>query len=360
MKRILSSLAAAGLCLLASVQTSDACTGITLKSLDGNTTVARTIEWAGEDNHGRYVVVPRGHVWHSFVPGGGTGRSFKAKYGYVGISVAQDEFMVDGLNEKGLAAGLFYFPDYGKYEDYNPACRESNISDFQLVPYVLGLCSTVEEVKAEIARVHVHGFDPRSSTVHWRFADRSGRQIVLEIIDGRCVFYENTLGVLTNSPSFDWHMTNLNNYVNLAPGKADPQEIGSMMLKSFGGGSGFLGLPGDATPPSRFVRAAFYQCTSRPKQTSSESVMEAFRILSAFNIPVGIQYPMDQTPSDIPSATQFTCASDISGQKFYYRSMWNSEIRCIDLSDIDFAKVKLTAAPLDTVKSDPVHYIKIR
>ena len=79
----------------------------------------------------------------------------------------------EGMNEKGLSAGLFYFPDYGKYEEYSEANYETNISDFQLVSYILGRCATVDEVKAEIARVHIHGFDPRSSTVHWRFAEPS-------------------------------------------------------------------------------------------------------------------------------------------------------------------------------------------
>ena len=89
-----------------------------------------------------------------------------------------------------------------------------------------------------------------------RFDEPSGRQIVLEIIDGKCVFYENNLGVLTNSPSFDWQLTNLNNYVNLLPGRTELHTLGNMSLSSFGGGSAMLGLPGDFTPPSRFVRAA--------------------------------------------------------------------------------------------------------
>ena len=208
---ILTAIILAAAALMASFQNCYACTGITLKAKDGSTVVARTIEWAASDNDCRWVVVPRGHIWKSFIPGGGTGRSFTNEYGYVGVSVVQDELMMEGMNEKGLSAGLFYFPDYGKYEEYSEANYETNISDFQLVSYILGRCATVDEVKAEIARVHIHGFDPRSSTVHWRFAEPSGRQIVLEIIDGKCVFYENKLGVLTNSPSFDWQLTNLNN-----------------------------------------------------------------------------------------------------------------------------------------------------
>ena len=112
---ILTAIILAAAALMASFQNCYACTGITLKAKDGSTVVARTIEWAASDNDCRWVVVPRGHSWKSFIPGGGTGRSFTNVYGYVGVSVVQDELMMEGMNEKGLSAGLFYFPDYGKY-----------------------------------------------------------------------------------------------------------------------------------------------------------------------------------------------------------------------------------------------------
>lgn len=336
---------------------SRACTGITLKSADGNLVMARTIEWAAEDNHNRYVIVPQGYVWHSITPDGGQGREFKGRYGYVGLAVQQAEFVVDGLNEKGLAAGLFYFPAYGKYEDYNPEYFESSISDLQLVSYILGCCSTVDEVIEEIGRLHVHNVDPRASTAHWRFGEPGGRQVVLEIIDEKPVFYENTLGVLTNSPSFDWQLTNLNNYVNLRSGAVPVNRIGGMELSSFGGGSGLLGIPGDLTPPSRFVRAAFYQCTAPVLATASETVFQAFHILNNFDLPIGIQTAPGVEPADIPSATQFTDAVDLSGRKIYFRTMYDSTIRCIDLGRINFRKVKFLSKPLDESKVQPVKMI---
>ena len=355
---VITAIALAAAALVASFQNCDACTGITLKAKDGSTVVARTIEWAASDNDCRWVVVPRGHTWKSFIPGGGTGRSFTSEYGYVGVAVVQDELMMEGINEKGLSAGLFYFPDYGKYEEYNEANRDSNISDFQLVSYILGKCATVDDVKAEIGRVHIHGFDPRSSTVHWRFADRSGCQIVLEIIDGKCVFYENTVGVLTNSPSFDWQLTNLNNYVNLLPGRTEPHSLGNMSLSSFGGGSGMLGLPGDFTPPSRFVRAAFFQNTAPEKPDAEGCVFQAFHILGPMEIPIGAQFASGEAVADIPSATQCTCVSDLSGLRFYYRSMYDGGIRCIDLKEINFKKIGLKSAPLIPDKKEFVHHIR--
>ena len=331
-----------------------ACTGITLKSADGSMVMARTIEWAVNDNHNRYVLVPRGHVWHSIVPGGGVGRTFSGKYGYVGFAVEQPEFIVEGLNEAGLSAGLFYFPGYGKYEVYRPELRDTNIADLQLVPYILGCCSTVDEVMAAIRNIHIHNVDPRASTAHWRFGTPDGRQIVLEIIDGKCVFYENTLGVLTNSPSFDWHLANLNNYVNLQTGAVPQNRIGDMALASFGGGSGLLGIPGDFTPPSRFVRAAFFQSSAPVLATAEETAVQAFHILNNFDIPIGIQTAAGTTPPDIPSATQWTTATDLCGRKIYIRTMFNSHIRVVDLNKINFAKVKFRSELLDPSRREPV------
>ena len=217
------------------VNSSRACTGITLHSADGATITARTIEWAGNDLESRYSVVPRGYTQQSYVPGGlKEGMTFKAKYGYVGLAVEQEEFVVDGLNEAGLAAALFYFPDYGQYEDYDPASKSTTISDLQLVSWILSRFSTIDEVREAISGIHVVTIDPRGSTVHWRITEENGRQVVLEIVGGKPTFYENTLGVLTNSPGFEWHITNLNNYVNLAAGPIKEHKVGELMLTAFG------------------------------------------------------------------------------------------------------------------------------
>ena len=340
----------------------DACTGITLKSQDGQTIVARTIEWGGSDLQSQYVIVPRGYRQQSFLPGGATdGMSFTARHGYVGLSVEQEQFVAEGLNEVGLSAGLFYFPAYGQYEAYDPAEKATTLADLQLVAYVLGECATVDEVKAAVQRIHIVQIDPRASTVHWRFTDLSGRQIVLEIVEGgQLRFYENPLGVLTNSPDFPWHLTNLNNYVNLFPGPAPAQKLGNVELKQFGAGSGFLGLPGDVTPPSRFVRATFYQATAPQQATAEKAVQQGFQILNNFDIPVGIEFADGKIPANIPSATQWTSATDMQGRRIYFRTMYDSRIRCIDLNSIDFNRTEYQARPMDTKKEQPIQHINIQ
>ncbi len=351
MKRFLTVMAVWAFCL----QDSQACTGITLHSADSATVLARTIEWGGSYLESRYVVVPRGHRQRSFLPGGKQdGMEFTAAYGYVGVSVEQEPFVAEGLNEAGLSAGLFYFPKYGGYEVYNEEEKASTLADLQLVSWILGSFKTIDEVKAALKRVHVVSVDPRASTVHWRIAESSGRQVVLEITDGVPHFFENELGVLTNSPGFEWHLTNLNNYVNLYPGAADDRSLGDRKLSAFGAGSGFLGIPGDVTPPSRFVRAAFYQSFSPIQPTARKTVLQAFQILNNFDIPVGTEFTDAKAPADIPSATQWTSVTDVKNRVFYYRTMYDSTIRCIDLKGIDFSRVAYRSVPIDGEKEQPI------
>ncbi len=347
--------------LFAMPRNSEACTGITLRSADGATVLARTIEWGGSYLSSQYVVVPRGYEQQSYTPDGKKqGARFKARYGYVGIAVELADFVAEGINEEGLSAGLFYFPKYGGYEKYQPNKKSESISDLQLVSWVLANFKTIDEVKEGLQKIHIISTNPQASTAHWRFADASGRQIILEIIDGKMNFHENSLGVLTNSPDFDWHMTNLNNYVNLYPGSAADKQLGNRTISQFGAGSGMLGLPGDITPPSRFVRAYFYQSTAPQQPTARRTAMQAFQILNNFDIPIGIEFEQGKVPADIPSATQWTSATDVQNRLFYFTSMYDRTVRIIDLRTIDFTKVAYRTTPIDPTKEQPLVTIEIK
>ena len=351
------SIAVLPILLFAGQQVSRACTGITLRAADGSVVLARTIEWGDSELPSRYVIVPRGMDFVSYTPTGKNGMKFEAKYGFAGISIVQDEFVVEGLNEAGLSAGLFYFPGYGKYPEYKRENNSKTIADLQLVSWMLSRFSTVDEVAAAVRKINVVAIEG-SSTVHWRIGDASGRQIVLEIIDGVPQIYENTVGVLTNAPGFMWHVTNLNNYVNLYPGGAKTFSVGGTLVHPFGAGSGMLGIPGDVTPPSRFVRAFFYRMSAPEQKTGRECVMQSFHILNNFDIPVGVEHAAGQAP-DIPSATQWTSSTDLTNLKLYYKTMHNGTIRCIDLKSIDFSSINFVSEPLDEVKEEPVLMLKI-
>ena len=338
-----------------------ACTGITLHTVDNNPVTARTIEWANTPLTTMYVVVPRGQEQQSFLPDGTmNGKKFVAKYGYVGIAVEESAFIMEGINEAGLGAGLFYFPQYGEYKPYDATKQDQSLSDMQVVAWILSSFSTINELQAALPQIRVISTDPRASTVHWRITEPSGRQVVLEFINQQAHLYENPLGVLTNSPEFTWHLTNLNNYVNLSAGSVNHQQVGTLSLNAFGGGSGMHGLPGDMTPPSRFIRAAFFQSTAPRLTDEDATVLQAFHLLNNFDIPVGIQFADPRQVPNMPSATQITIATDLINQRLYYRTMYNASIRCINLKDIHFDRVKFQFAALDIDNKQPIDMLKIR
>ena len=333
--------------------TANSCTGITLTSKDGANIVARTVEWANGESPSDYLIVPEGFEKQSMLPDGTrTGMKYTAFYGYVGL--ASEDYVIEGLNEVGLSAGLFYFPKSGSYPKYDPSQKDITISDTEFVAWILGSFETVEDVISALSTVRVVSTDSRAENLHWRVADKFGRQIVIEYIDGIATVNENKLGVLTNSPEYNWHITNLNNYINLKPGSAVAHEFGDIKLSPIGHGSDMLGLPGDYTPPSRFVRAAFYETSAPIFDTADKAVTQAFIILEAMTIPIGIQFDDKTKIPDIPSATQWTSVADTMNNKLYYTTMYNPIIRKFDLNNIDFATVKYQSHPLDTTKTRPM------
>lgn len=391
----------------------EACTGIALSSANGARVLARTVEWAASPMQCGYAVVPRGYSQISFTPSGKDGLKFKAKYGYVGIYTDYQDFVVEGVNESGLSAGLFFFPAFGEYTPYVAKRKSLALCDLQVVSWVLSQFSSIDEIKSAIEKkeVDIISIDSRIGTVHWRFAEPGGRVVVLEFTNGKANFYENPLGVLTNSPNFPWHLTNLANYINLRSGSSQPLQLANgLQVKPLGGGTGMLGLPGDFTPPSRFVRAAMLQSSAPLLPDAQQTALQAFHLLNSFDIPIGLQHAPGQAPDGLPSATQFTSATAItppagaspvgtmpaSGAgaspadaspsagaspaagasptasagaspastspaagayqiKFYYRTAWNSAIRCINLNSINFATVQYHTAPLDK-EHEQIHY----
>lgn len=360
MKRIIGLFAVVAIWAF-SAQESDACTGISLTAQDGSRVVARTVEWAATPMQCGYVVAPRGHVHQSYTPSGDNGLKYRSIYGYIGIYTEYEPFVVEGINEAGLSAGLFFFPQYGDYAPYDPAQNDKTLCDMQFVSWVLSQFSSIDQLKDAMEEIDLVTLNHKIGAVHWRIAEPNGRMVVLEVIAGVPHFYENNLGVLTNAPGFQWHMTNLNNYVNLEPGSAPDNTIKQgITLEPLGHGSGMLGLPGDFTSPSRFVRATFYQTTAPMWATGFDTVLQAFHILNNFDIPVGCQHPKAEIPKNLPSATQFTAATDQTAMKFYYRTAWNSNIRCIELMSIDFSRVKYQSHPLDEVQQQPIEIVKVR
>ena len=338
-----------------------ACTGIAFRAKDGSHVIGRTMEWGTFIMENRYLVIPRGHTQIAQTPSGLNGMKVVAKYGYVAIGVLADRLVAEGLNEKGMAGELFYFPNYGKYEAYDEAKNASTIVDAQFLSWALGNFSTIAELEKAIHGIHVVGYGHGFGSAHFRLADATGRRVVIEWIDGKVCIFEEKVGVITNAPSYDWHMTNLNNYVNLFAGGVPSHQLApGVEVKEFGIGAAALGLPGDMTPPSRFVRAAFFIHTARQQANGYDAVMQTFQILNNFDVPLGVEFSDKSKMPDMLSAAQWTSALDLTNLKFYYRSEWNSTIRCIDLKAIDFGKVKYQEADIEQLMQQPVEYIRIK
>lgn len=332
-----------------------ACTGISLTSADGSYVQARTIEWAKGALKSEYVIIPRGQKLRSYTPTGANGMEFTTRYGVVGLAVVEKEFIAEGINEAGLSAGLFFFPRYGSYTTYDSTDNATTLADLQVVQWMLTQFASIDELKSSIDKVRIVGLE-RTAVVHWRIGEPSGRQVVMEIVDGEVHFYDNIVGVLTNAPGFEWHIANLNNYVNLRPGDATEYKLGGDTLQPIGGSSGMLGLPGDFTPPSRFVRASFFRNTAPQRSNGLDTVLECFHILNNFDVPIAIENPDEKS---LPSATQWTSAIDLSARRVYYKTAYNNSIRCIDFNTIDFTTTSYQSHPLDEKQEQPIMMIKI-
>ncbi|MFK0569857.1 linear amide C-N hydrolase [Endozoicomonas sp.] len=332
-----------------------ACTGITITTESNANIHARTIEWGESNLNSKLILAPRDYQYTSTLPDGKNGLSWKSKYGFAGIPVSDDRFIAEGINEAGLTAGLFYFKDYGSLARFDPAKTRNNITDIDFVRWMLSQFKTVSEVKSAMASIKIisMSIDAKgnpSPTAHWRVTDKTGENIVIEIVNrGDIHVYNNEVDVLTNSPGLPWQVTNLNNYIHLNPGSAAPKKIGKYQANSFGVGTAFAGLPGDISPPSRFIRASFYLHTAPPIKTSEDAVSQAFHILNNFDIPLGSEFgPQDRKHiPNMPSATQWTSVIDQQKGVLYFKTMYDSRIKQLDLDSVNFKQKTETKLPLD-------------
>ena len=368
MKRLLriiqNSLLSVGLAtaLIASqMTTSMGCTGIRLIASDGATVYGRTMEWGAFDLVSRVAIIPRGHAFKGNTPEGDNGKAWTAKHGAVALDVLEHDWFADGVNEAGLAVGMFYHPGFAVYPDYDPAEADKTIGAPDLAGYLLTQFATIDEVKAGLAGLKVVGITEAIVGVpdpaHWMVTEPSGRSIVIEFAGGEIKFFDNPLGVITNAPTFDWHMTNLRNYINLSAVALPGKSIETLKLGPLGAGSGMIGLPGDYTPPSRFVRAVAWTQTARPTATSDETVYELLRILDNFNLPIGSTQQDTEFPVNtegMRSSTIWTSAWDLDKQVLYFHTQHNRRLRQVSFSGVDFSGEGIRHIPLEKERKQDI------
>lgn len=316
----------------------EACTGLKLDAKDGSFVHGRTLEF-GIKVDLAMVVIPRGYDFEGMTPTG-PGLRYQAKYASLGAIAFNHLAILDGINEKGLAVGTFYFPGFAAYVDTTSENQSKSLSPVDFSNWVLTQFATVEEVKGALNQVFiaptiVKEWGDETPPFHYIVYDHSGKSLVIEPIAGQLKSYDNPLGVLTNSPSFDWHMTNLRNFINLTPFNAKPLTVSGINLIPFGQGSGMVGLPGDFTPPSRFVQASIFAITAIPSKDADESVFQAFHILNQFDIPVGITRESEKGIIYTDS-TLITCVRDPQSLKFYFKTYDDQNIKLVDFKKFDW------------------------
>lgn len=341
MKRFIkSTMMIIALVFITKVSYSDlhACTGIKLRAKDGSVVHGRTLEF-GKVIQASVAVVPRGYEFIGTTPQG-KGLAYKAKYASVGVMAFDALALMDGMNEKGLAVGTFYFPGYAEYAKITLENQSKALSPVEFPNWILAQFSTLDEVKAGLSQIVIaptvaEEWGSQPPPFHYIVYDKAGNCLVIEPIKGKLVISDNKLGVFTNSPDFEWQMTNLRNYINLTPFNVKPLTIEGIEFAPFGQGSGMVGLPGDFTPPSRFVRATIFSSTATPSDSANEAIFQVFHILNQFDIPVGVA--RENVNGVIHSDyTQFTCARDPKSLKYYFRSYDDQAIKVVDLSKFDY------------------------
>ncbi|MBQ7874272.1 MAG: choloylglycine hydrolase [Oscillospiraceae bacterium] len=234
----------------------------------------------------------------------------------------------DAMNEHGLFAAGLNFPENAVYMPKNATFE--NIAPFELVPRVLGQCSSAKEAKKLLARVNILNTDFSkelpNTPLHWFFADKEGSFAAEPLANGLRI-YDDPLGVLTNNPPFEFQMQNLQNYPGLSPYEPELIFGSGAGLKPYSRGLGAVGLPGDLSSASRFVRAAFAKLNSLCGDSEEESVTQFFHILGAVEQQRGC---VRLAEGKLEKTVYSSCASAESGI-YYYKTYENSRICGVDM-----------------------------
>ncbi|UPJ65026.1 choloylglycine hydrolase family protein [Bradyrhizobium sp. 191] len=331
---------------MAAAAPAQACTNILVLAADGTPVYGRTLEYALE-TQSDVVVVPRNHEFIGTRPAKMAAPKWSSRYGFVGVMSFGQPFVSDGMNEKGLAGGALYFPGFAGYTPVDKADPSTALAPWEFLTWILSNFATVAEVKAALDKAVIVDLPAPmvnfTLPFHFPIHDATGASIVIEPIDGKFKVYDNPLGVLTNSPTFDWHLTNVRNYVRISPVGAAPLKIGSKSFEPFGQGSGLLGIPGDPTPPSRFIRALGYAASAKQVADGPQTVRLVEHIMNNFDIPIG--FIDSAAKGGELEYTQWTSIADLRAKKYYIKGYRDQVLRTVDLTSFDLDAKGLQVAP---------------
>jgi len=334
------------------------CTSFTLKEKDGTYVYGRTTEF-GRDLEEALMLLPRNFSYPGVGPDSvpGSGLNWVGKYAVIGINVLGLDILLDGMNEKGLSAGLLNLPNSADYQKPVGADGKNSIASYQMLNYALSNFATVEEVKAGFAKIFVN-----SSTLkvwngvvkcHMTVHDLQGKSIVVEYLKGELVITDNPIGVMTNDPPMPWQLINVGNYINLSPLEKDPITVEGETFAPPSSGSGLHGLPGDFLSPSRFLRAFEYSAAATQYAPDLPKVELTWRLLNMFDIPPGsVMIPPGDPYAGGVSGweyTQVSCVADAKNLVYYVRNFKSLNIKKFDLMSHDLDAKAATSFPIGDV-----------
>jgi len=323
--------------LFLAISQSLACTDFQVKAKDGTVVNARSMEFPVE-LHSNVVIVPRGEKFTSINDKGLKGISWTNKYGFLGVDAFNiKNAYVEGFNEKGLAYGGLLFTG-AKYQEAIPG-KFVTITD--LGAWILGNFATVDEVKAALPKINITGMILKQmhgeSYFHIALHDATGKNLVIEFIDGAVKVYDNPIGVMTNRPEFPWQMTNLKNYINLDSADKKNKMINGVKVEPAGVGSGMLGLPGDWTPPSRFVRISYAVDSALPAKNATEAINLAEHLLNIVDIPKGLIKENPVPFITLEGNAQWVIIKDLTNLVLYYKTYENTTWKKVGLKEFNLA-----------------------
>lgn len=314
------------------------CTSITLKDKDVYFGRNLDLEYSfGE----RVVVTPRNYVFNFRK----VKESMSRHYAMIGMATVAEGYPLyaEAVNEKGLYMAGLNFPGNAFYTD--EAEDRDNITPFELIPWILGKAAGALEAKALIQKLNIINIpfaeNMPLAPLHWHIADGE-RSLVLEQTKDGLRLFDNPVGVLTNNPSFDFHLMNLNQYMNLAPEQAKNRFSKSCRLNSFGEGMGAIGLPGDSSPASRFVKAAFLKLNSVQEGGEEGCVSQFFHLLDSVAMVRGSVI----TESGKNDITTYSCCINGSRGIYYYKTYENNRICAVNMFREDLEADKVIEFPL--------------
>ena len=260
----------------------------------------------------------------------------------------QTPLYYDAINEKGLGMAGLNFPDNTDYKE--PAEGMDNIAPFELIPWILGQCETVEDAKGLLERMNLvkipFGRQYPLSPLHWIIADKK-EAITVECVKEGLKVYDNPVGVLTNNPPFDMHMFYLTNFMQLSGGEPENRFAEDLCLVPYSRGMGAMGLPGDWSSASRFVRCAFAKKNSRSGSSEPESVSQFFRILGSVEQIRGcVALEKRQSGEGIYEISVYTSCCNLDKGLYYYKTYENSTVSCVDMYREDLEGDQLSVYPL--------------